>query len=564
MKLVSVEIYGDDFRNLTANKVYNFNISTRDNRISTKCFAGLNGSGKSNMLELIAEIFYYLEYYHLEHADPNKKLGKGFGFQIQYLKYMADFQVVDAKGNRLSPWKWVRITKPIDVDDAEAPVQFAVRSFGSEADSFIDAAPYDSSSFLPPRIIGYSSGQNELLSNPFYKMKYHYLNEMRAADADRIQDRMIYIDAENNYNVFIANMLLGHPLKRSILEKAFKLVDSNKENFGALHSFRITINLHNASNQQIAFGHSVKNIIEKLKACATTWRELPYYISKKRKQLVLDYFVSGATREAFAFHFNDSALNLFEALYQLEALNLDVHKQQVHKLVHQAKKDLNISDELPKIDGNDLIFKLENIILRKEERQFEDQEQLMRYKHLSDGEHQFNEVIGSMMLLEEDGCLLLYDEPDTHFNPKWRASIIRLFNEMSASSWDQNGKRLSVRNQEVIITSHSPFAISDSYKEDVYCFRKVEGNISIENPSIPTYGTSILAILENVFDNDQTISNLANEDLLRIKEDARKATNKEEIQAERSKLNGFGESIEKFDAIRFLRARENEIENQAE
>ncbi|MGD1844392.1 MAG: hypothetical protein ACFB10_03250 [Salibacteraceae bacterium] len=42
---------------------------------------------------------------------------------------------------------------------------------------------------------------------------------------------------------------------------------------------------------------------------------------------------------------------------------------------------------------------------------------------MSDGEHQFNQIIGTMMLLETPGCLLLLDEPDTHFNPKWRSRL---------------------------------------------------------------------------------------------------------------------------------------------
>ena len=62
MKLISVKILGNDFRNLTAGNIYNFNTSFKDDRLSTKCFTGLNGSGKSNMLELLSEIFFFLDY----------------------------------------------------------------------------------------------------------------------------------------------------------------------------------------------------------------------------------------------------------------------------------------------------------------------------------------------------------------------------------------------------------------------------------------------------------------------------------------------------------------------
>ena len=65
MKLISVKILGDNFRSLKNNKLYSFNVSEHKGRLSTKVFAGLNGSGKSNFLELLAEIFFYLEKFHL-------------------------------------------------------------------------------------------------------------------------------------------------------------------------------------------------------------------------------------------------------------------------------------------------------------------------------------------------------------------------------------------------------------------------------------------------------------------------------------------------------------------
>ena len=64
----------------------------------------------------------------------------------------------------------------------------------------------------------------------------------------------------------------------------------------------------------------------------------------------------------------------------------------------------------------------------------------INYKSLSDGEHQFNEVMGTMMFIENKGTLILMDEPDTHLNPKWRARLIELFNEMSALKYSKNKK----------------------------------------------------------------------------------------------------------------------------
>lgn len=48
------------------------------------CFVGLNGSGKSNVLEVLAEIFYYLECYHQAEKDEVKNFAFDFGFVVDY------------------------------------------------------------------------------------------------------------------------------------------------------------------------------------------------------------------------------------------------------------------------------------------------------------------------------------------------------------------------------------------------------------------------------------------------------------------------------------------------
>lgn len=556
MKLISVEIYGTDFRGLTANKPYLFNVSEREDRLSTKCFAGLNGSGKSNMLELFAEIFYYLEYYHLESAHPEKRHGNGFGFEIQYLLYFPSAIEMEYElPFRLEKnWCHIRIRKPLDSKEYGSVLELSVKPKNAEDSEYRNVSTY-TKFFLPKKIIAYTSGQNELLSNPFNKLKYHYLKEFKKKENGNIGDRLFLIDNTNNYSIFIANLILGEEKKRAKLEKAFKII--------GLRSFRITINLHDTSGKLIPIAKQLNTHIEKLKCCASFWAIRPYYGSKKKQQLIMDFYLtdnnSEAVRKSFKFHFNDNPFSLFQAFYQLDMMNLDLHQEKTHRLVERSKKDFNISQEISPPNVDDLFFKMENIQLLKTEATEFDREVLIRYKHLSDGEHQFSEVIGTMMLMEEEGCLMLYDEPDTHFNPKWRASIIRLFNEMAAIKWDEKNNRITqVRNQEVIITTHSPFAISDSEKEDVYIFTKNKetGFSEINHPDIPTYGTSIQTILEHVFDRDSSISDIAYSELELLKSSSKTL---KQITSAKAELFKFGESLEKFDAISVLFEKEDEL-----
>src|SRR5690606_907052 len=135
------------------------------------------------------------------------------------------------------------------------------------------------------------------------------------------------------------------------------------------------------------------------------------------------------------------------------------------------------------------------------------------YKALSDGEHQFNEVVGTVVMMQDEGCLFLMDEPDTHFNPHWRAKFIKTLNLAAANSYDSDGNITKVRNQELILKTHSPFSISDSCSQDVYKFEKVNGLIQFSNPKFQVNGTSVSIILEKIFEKTEGISEMAKKEL---------------------------------------------------
>lgn len=538
MKLISVRVLGNNFRSLAANKLYEFNVIEREGRLSTKVFAGLNGSGKSNFLELLSEIFYYLELYNLSKDKDNQNLALPFGFEIEYLLPKSKF----SDSNDIVH---IRVTK----QPYELP-EFSKKELGEKSFARVDAQVQV---LLPTKVIAYTSGQNELLSNPYYKIKYNYFNQFEKKRIEESQEvssdinRLFFIDYAVNFSIFISNMLLADRVKLDYINEILGVRD--------LNSFRVTINFLDFNKKRLPGRWSFERNVNKLKLCATSW-------FRKGRQLILDYKVNSATKEAFRFHFHN-AFTLFKAFYEMEVLNLYTVSPRKRRLIANTNKSFNISDELSKADPSELVFRLEKIKLNKITGDALKIREIY-YKGLSDGEHQFNEVIGSILMMEEEGCLFLMDEPDTHFNPQWRAKMIEVLNFVTATSFDDKDKVKSVRNQEIIITTHSPFIISDSQREDVYKFTKVGSLVQFESPKhIETYGAEIGLVLQEIFDRQISISEFSNSELEELRNEFVGLKDKEtiirKVAETKARLVDFGESIEKFDLYNFLRQIEKEI-----
>lgn len=550
MKLISVKKLGSDFRSLTSNKLYEFNVSQRKDRLSTKVFAGINGSGKSNFLELLAEIFYYLEIFHLKSATSTQKKGEDFGFEIEYILPIKSLEEHGVKHEFNEEGCHVRIKKNVN--------EFPEFSFSVIKQNKFKRVDDNTNLLLPTKIIAYTSGQNELLSNPFYKIRSHYFKEIEKNGTiegiDEVKNNhLFFLDESSNFSIFVSNFLLAKPDKLKYLKTIFKIED--------LFSFRITINLVDYRSREIPLSKKIQSNILKLKRCSTSWIQRK---NGKKEFLILDFSITEATHKAFEYHFK-SSFELFNAFYELENLNLHMVGSDTRSLILKAHKSLNLSDELPKPDPSKLIFRIEKIFLNKIIEQGKPPKQIY-YKGLSDGEHQFNEVVGSVMMMEEDGCLFLMDEPDTHFNPKWRAQMIEMLNIVTAYSYDAKGKIDAVRKQEIIITTHSPFVIGDSQTEDVYKFDKINGEVTYVNPKIETYGASVGLVLQEIFDRKTSISDLSNFDLGELRKAFKKLESPEQIKAmveeTKSKLIDFGESIEKFDLYSLLRQIEKDLETK--
>lgn len=541
------------FRGLPAGSEFSFdNGELTEGKLEPVCLVGLNGSGKSNLLEVITEIFYFLDNYVLSEGKPLKSFNTGFGFEISYSLDITFQLARDIKWEKLVKLYWEG-TRNTNITIVKEPKLLPKITLTSDNNKEIVSSTDHDIFILPNHIIAYSSGQNELISNPFIKSNYRYFELLEKKLAKEINlelglNRLFFLDYESSQIATICNYLFAEQNKVELITKELNL---NEEN--PIDSFSITLHYKNYRNNNIVLPLSIKSAIENLRTCATVVEELKEKVKGKKDEeevveLKLSFWFSPELRNAFQRKFG-SAIALFRDLYYLNLLNIHLHGVDTRRQIKDSPSMTydNLSYLVPVPLRKKLIFVLDKIRLNKK-----DEEELIKYKNLSDGEHQLMHVLGSIMLLNTSGSILLYDEPETHFNPDWRSQLITLINKAT----EEKKMEDKIRKQEIFITSHSPFIVSDCRRERVFIFEKGKAT----NPKINTFGTSVNIITEEVFKKKESISGQSLEKIDEIKQLSLNSL--PEIERAKEAARVLGESVEKVLLFRELLLKEKELKGE--
>lgn len=530
MKLLRIKITDPKgFRSLASGFEYHFRTEWKmQEDLANSDFepfvcAGRNGSGKSNLLEALASIFFQLEVQRIrrnflpESFDEVTEYAPD-GFELEYLMPLgihSDRKIsvpvmISKKPGQPPEIQWVDTTGSVFREADEAEREF----------------------LLPAYILGYSSGENEILSLPFFKMRFVQFDEYWGClrnlhpYSGRPDARMAYLDREFSQAILLSNLLF----------QTSEVVAAYAGDIGlqAITSFRIILKqrAYLSPDQQYEFGPAVPNAgnlnemaeqhphldtdhndplgdstyakvlvllrttVEALKRCATCWST-----DENSDTLTLDYWVNEATSDAFRANFG-SALQLFQSLQVFLNLNL-------YSVSDELKADLYISsshyanETIPVLPSNERIMRFKEFYVSKD-----GVEQPLLLKELSDGEHQLLHSLGLCMLFRGTRSLFLLDEPETHFNPDWRAQFIsRLRRCLSLEGFDETD---FVCMPEMLITTHTPFLISDSKPDKVLIFKKEDsGEVTINHPDYNTLGASINKITMKTFEKTDTVGGVA-------------------------------------------------------
>lgn len=544
MKLIRLKL-NDSFRSLPEGFEVTFLPSDEIERaydFAPYCLAGPNGSGKSNILEALASIFYHIDCMHLVYipdnfaCDEDNKDDKRFSSKISKPDaYELEYFITSPQDN--SKLTHVVIEKSIN----SAPTIYIYNKENDIKEKVEEAIK--KKELLPKYIIGYSSGENEILSLPFYKMRFVHFDEYKEKLTKELpytgspEGRLIYLDNQYYQAILLCNFLM-QPL--DMLEAFNEVVG-----FRSIKQFRVVIRQHFELDyhkeyldelspkdreikdvEKIEFTRNIKDKIDNLKRCSTT-----HYYDPETESLYLDFWVNEVTREAFQFQYQ-TPLQLFQDLQVLLTLNLINIDEGIKSGVYNTES-LYLNDKLAVPITNELVMRFNDYLIEKEGAGE------IQSRSLSDGEHQFLHTIGLCLLFKDEPALFLLDEPETHLNPEWRANYISILKK-SLETGSKEGEIKVTR--DLLITSHSPFIISDSKRENVLVFSKEDDKVICKRPNFNTFGASANKITIRMFKRKKTIGNYSNSFLDEFKERVRNGENREEILNEA--LSTLGDSID--------------------
>jgi restriction system-associated AAA family ATPase len=498
-----------------------------DSSLSPHCLIGPNGSGKSQLLQLLAEIFQSAWCAHA--PDQERDVAdKTTLFKLEYI-IPGDGSTAPEHVRLQRRKKGLRIL----------PLEMAVHKDGRWEDVPVADAGFGDR--LPSLVVGYTSGDNETLSLPFFVSRAGYAKDVREAafkDPGSVvaDNRLLLIDYSTHLEVLVANLLLGTPdVRQAILEHA---------RLDQLASFRCVIQLNHlprlrtkrrksSRRKGVQLTDELEHYIEALKAAATCWS-----YDQKTEIYVLDFLVNDATRAVFAKNFS-SPIALYRAFHKLALLNdLAIPSKARERL----KKDIEtrrFASRLPEPQDEEKIFRFEQVRFYRGNTCTITNS--LDYVSLSDGEHQQAQVFGVFAMILQNNAFFILDEPESHFNPRWRVEFVKRLLQLPVEGRG---------SQEVLLTSHAPFVPSDLHRAQVHVFSKnATGKVTVEHSPIETYGATFDRIIEHCFGVAPPISKLAWDEIQRLM----KTGTAEEL---REALDTLGSSFEKA----FLADRLREIE----
>ena len=534
-------------------------------------FIGLNGSGKSQLLELIGESFAYLERWKREDFKITTSLG--FGVTIHY-------QWDLRKDNEGFLYPDILMTL-----DGIVELKVAIDLSGDVVLSVCNADEWytlesGERQFPIPLVVGYASGLNENLQRSFMKNAVQHF-EVRRVSAQRLKRLSQKIDQKQQADINQQYIKKYPHIFSQLSEEGFvqdgylelREVNSSASNFNYLDYDNVGLLILSLSIlptetvfqllDEITYKHPVKAVLH------YDFRSGIIEDDAIRDVKMLIRIAGSDQVRPTGGRTTDNQYELYELEYLSGEITLELSDEAVLNRLREDNyydsfalfKRLNNIQQLGiknwartsrlKLMTDNFIGTVKKPLQSRlplsvvELLMANEQGDTVKFDDLSDGEAQLIQVIAATRIFSQAQALFLFDEPETHLNPSWRT----YFHQRLTAAFTPENERKG--QSQFFLSTHSPFMISSLKRENVFFFERSDmGCISMEPVSSQTYGTSFDILVKNHYGLRSLISQTVVEDVKnRLPDDNDHGA---VIAAQRWIEENLGESMEKAYLLRKL------------
>lgn len=365
------KVYIDGFKNLQE-----VTVDFDEQRLTT-VLIGQNGTGKSNLLEAITDVFRFLD---LNRAQPR------FRYAIDYRIGKRTIQIANLSG-----------TPEIRTDGSKLTRQA------------FDANRGD---YFPDLVFGYYSGGSRRLERLFDSHQRRYYDAIKLNDdeaecrAALVERRLFY--CRPIHGVFALLAFFAFPDERiaALLRDSLGVTAFHS----ALALFRKPW-FANTPKRGPHRGPELWGAKGPAGRCARALRDAAFYPLALEDKAIDDYRDKGGSEQQYAAYLKDlSALRKFAEGYA---------------------DDREIFTALEAVDISDLFRELHVWVMRVNDTSGD-----VSFADLSDGERQLLMVLGLIRVSRGRRALFLLDEPDTHLNPAWQHIYLDLLRDWAGAASD--------------------------------------------------------------------------------------------------------------------------------
>ena len=464
---------------------------------SLRFFVGLNGSGKSNALEAIGLIFSHLA------ADANPGIEFDIEYELRDQIIRITTRLDKVATTPITPIGAALLIRP--VREKKWSSKHVRTGWGTSGEGII-----------PGRVVGYStgptSGLQRALSGSIEKIVKGALGDFEEErrpkgfdEAEWLANReALRVDLNRHYEAYLDNpatLFLGSDdaLCAVLPLLAHEAVGGSRRQVH-LARRRKLLNRINLDTAEPLLAFSLR--------IAGDWQQrlTPDRVVRLRSMLKMATVRMPIDQQITSDGLQSEQLPDFYAVFDLDK-DFRQKKLQAPELVPTP---ILFFEELLAWKRQGALQEIRLVVKKK------DLDDLLLVSSLSDGEFLYLGRYALLLMLRDiPDCLVLLDEPETHFNDQWKVELVKDITHLLNIKSDDS----TVGGNEVVIATHSDLTLTDADQQQVYIFHEevsvrrgvTEKRISVSNPTISPFAASRGDISKGLFQTTNAIGTYAKE-----------------------------------------------------